>query len=493
MTPPGLLAVTKNLIALERGPEELLLANSFHMRPLYVARGKERVRRVLSGMATPLPLDDLTSACAGDADLIQLLRDYRILVDAAAEKERYDPCEIAATAAGPRRRDRMTVYLLLTESCNLGCIYCLNGAGTYQRNSRSMMSPETALRSVTACLEQLDAGGHLEVAFFGGEPLLNWPLAKEVIRLCENELASTHGDKKISYHITSNLTLCPADLVEQIKRHRITVMCDIDGPAAIHDRCRPDRRGAPTHARTVTTIRRLVDAGIPVALRATLTAVNQDHIVDIATHHKELGASNSAFVPVCPINSDRTFLPDELLPDPDTLIAGLAEVYRSGLWDTQHLFPFNQYLLKLRPGARQVTACAAPSGTTPVVRVNGDVYLCIYLVGQERYRFGTLGTAWDRRPLTEALAALHVDNDAACRACPWRYACGGGCPVMKLVPMAGLEQNPRAMEYGRRINCDFTRAVLAELFWDMADQARTSAAGGRRPAAQSPPEPARIC
>lgn len=487
----GVLKVTENLIALERGHNELLLVNSFYMRPLYVARGRERVRRVLSG-AKGSTLEGLESAFPRDAALIRMLRDHRILVDSSAEKERYDFSEIQA-AAVPRPRDRITVYLLLTEACNLGCIYCLNGAGTYLKSTRSMMSPEVARRSITACLEELSPGGRLEVAFFGGEPLLNWPLAREIIRLCENELKQKYDGKKITYHLTSNLTACPPDLIEQIKGHNITVMSDIDGPADIHDRSRPFMHGGPSHARTTETIRRLVGAGIPVALRATITSVNHDRIPEIAAHHKALGACNCALVPVSPLNSDREYLPKDLLPDPDKLTAGLLEVYRSGLWDKQKLFPFNQYLLKLRPGSRQITACAAPSGTTPVVRVNGDVYLCIYLVGQEKYRFGTLGSKWDRGPLEKTLLSLHIDNVEKCRSCPWRYACGGGCPVMNLAPMEEGERSAWAVEYGRRINCDFTRAILEELLWDVAGQVMAGIADGQEQLSGPAPERPLYC
>jgi uncharacterized protein len=294
MSPAGTLAVTRNLIDLERGSDELLLVNSFYMRPLYVARGKERVRRVLSAAAPGLTLEGLTSACPRDVDLIRMLRDHRILIDTAADKEGYDQSEIEAAAA-PRRLDRMTAYLLLTESCNLGCIYCLNGAASYQKHGLSKMSLEVALRSITTCLEQLSPGGALEVAFFGGEPLLNWPLLKEVMRCCETELQPRYSDKKITYHLTSNLTVGPKDLVEQIKGRNFTVMSDIDGPADIHDRC---------------------------------------------------------------------------------------------------------------------------------------------------------------------------------RACAWRYACGGGCPVMNLARLRGAESRPRVVDYSRRITCDLSRALLADSLWGLADQAR---------------------
>jgi uncharacterized protein len=91
------------------------------------------------------------------------------------------------------------------------------------------------------------------------------------------------------------------------------------------------------------------------------------------------------------------------------------------------------------------------------------------------------------------MLALHVDNLKECRACPWRYACGGGCPVMKLAPLAGVAKSPRAMEYGRRINCDLTRAVLEELLWEKADEVKTSVAQGPQPDSATLTERARFC
>ena len=487
------LQLTRNLIQLDRGSDELLLSNAFYMRPLYVAYGGRRIVELLSELPKGRTVEQLKSDFAADEKLIQLLRDHRILVDPLVEKEGYDPREIAGTATAPRKIDRMTVFLLLTEACNLGCIYCLNGAETYEKSGRSRMNPDVALRSITACLERLAPGGTLKVAFFGGEPLMNWPLLQEIVRRCESDIKLRYQDRHIAYHLTSNLTMCPPGLTDLLLRHRFTVMCDIDGPPEIHNRCRPYLKGRPSHARTAATIARLVDAGVPVALRATVTSINEDRIFDIAAHHKELGANTSAFVPVSPVNSDRQFLPRGLLPDPDKLAGRLAEVYRSGLWDKRALFPFNEYLLKLRPGAHQITACAAPSGTTPVVRTHGDVYFCIYLVGQEKYRFGSLGAEWDSRSMDAATAALHVDNVEGCRACPWRYACGGGCPVLNQVQFDAAEKNAEALEYGRKLNCDFTKAILTELLWDIADEAKTSTPSDTREGCPSLPEPARVC
>ena len=119
---PGPLHVTENLITLERGEDELLLVNSFSMRPMYVARGRGAVKGLLAE-ASGRTLEDLAAGHPQDAPLIRMLREHRLLLG-AEERERYTGQEIDAKAAEPARlKDKMTVFLLLTESCNQACIY----------------------------------------------------------------------------------------------------------------------------------------------------------------------------------------------------------------------------------------------------------------------------------------------------------------------------------------------------------------------------------
>jgi uncharacterized protein len=469
------LEVTKDLIALERG-DELLLANSFHLRPLYVARGKERIKRVLAAASEGRAAAELQAGLANDAALIRLLLDHHIFIDTSARRDEAPRAESAAEPVRPRPRSRITLYLLVGESCNLACIYCLNGPRTYRKDNRTRMSTAVAFRSVSRCLEELAPGGSAEVAFFGGEPLLHWPLIKKVIRHCEEELKPGHPDKRINYHLTSNLTLRPPDLVEWVSRHDLSVVCGVDGPPDIHDRCRPYPGRRPSHARTAETIRQLVEAGARVTLRATITSANHDRLAEVADHHGQLGARSSLFIPVRPVNSDQDFFPEEVLPDPDLVIAAALELRRRGRPGKANLFPFNDFAAHIRPGVRHVVACGAPFGTTYVVRTNGDVYPCIYLVGQAAYRLGNIAGALDRRPLDQILQTMHVDNREDCRACVWRYACGGGCTVMKLACSRGAENRPGVAHYSRRIMCDLSRALLADELWGLADRAQAGLA-----------------
>ena len=459
----------RNLIVLERGDEELLLVDSFHLRPLYVRRGGDRIKSILAAAAEDHPADWLKETFQDDGPLIDLLVSHGIVAarPPASRGGKTPAAEPKPAVAG--EKGRITLYLLLSESCNLRCIYCLNGPKTYLTSERGRMSAKVAFASIELCLRELRSGGVVEVAFFGGEPLLQWGLIKEIIGHCEERLKPAHPDKQIKYHLTSNLTLRPPDLPEWVTRHKISVLCGIDGPPEVHDRCRAHPGGGPSHAQSAETIRQLVDAGCRITLRATMTAVNHDCLAEVAAHHTELGASSSLFVPVRPLNSDQEFFPEEILPDPDKIIAAALELGRQGASGKTNLFPFNDFSAKVRPGVRHVVACGAPYGTTYVVRTSGDVYPCIYLVGRPEYRLGNVSGPLDYRPLEEMMRALHVDRRAQCGGCAWRYACGGGCPVMHMARV-GAETRPRVAEYCRAVTCDYSQAMLTAGLWDLANR-----------------------
>lgn len=467
------LALTRNLIMLEKGREELLLVNSFESLPLYIKKGREYIKNFLDAVKELGTVESINQAFPGDTELLDLLMNHRIVIHPGDESNRVDEADISFDKQAKDEKPGMSLYLLLSQSCNLGCIYCLNGRKTYKKDANLKMKEEVAYKSVERCLDSLSAGGKLEVVFFGGEPLLNWPLAKKIITYCENNLTERRKDKEIHYHITSNLTMLPKDLIEWAKRYNITFLCDIDGPADIHNECRPYKNGKASHDRTVKNIARLNRAGLKVALRSTLTRRNQGHMLEIAKHHKELGAIGCAFVPLNPVNSDEDILPETMMPSIKTMTKGLAKVYKSKVWEAKDLFPFNVYASHLHGGSRSVMGCGAPYGNTPVVDVNGDVYPCIYLVGIKRFYLGNILN--DNYPISKVLdwmmEFLHVDNVAECKECAWRYICGGGCPVGKLTVFENHLASRKTVQYCNGIRCDYTKKVIELLLWDLAKEA----------------------
>ena len=107
----------------------------------------------------------------------------------------------------------MHLTLHLTTACNMRCRYCY---------APPRPGPAMSRTTGLAALEfgaRMNPGRSCGIIFFGGEPLLRWPLIQEVIRRCQTELARERGDRRIAYHITSNLTVQPPDLTEVLKKH----------------------------------------------------------------------------------------------------------------------------------------------------------------------------------------------------------------------------------------------------------------------------------
>jgi uncharacterized protein len=366
------LKITDNLLMLERGRDEFILTDYVDLPALYVKKGKRYIKDFLKAVADLKTYKRTLEAFPHDADLLNTLLHHGIIVPHSFKRK---PLQ-NHSPDGPESHNKTSIslYLLISQSCNLGCIYCLNGKKTYQTDKTLKMTRDIAFRSIERCLVDLAPGGRLEVVFFGGEPMLNWPLAKETIAHCEDSLRVRHPEKDIRYHVTSNLSLLPGDVIDWARRFDVTFLCDLDGPAEVHDVCRPFKNGRPSHESTVRNVRRLIDAGLRVDLRATVTNLNQDRLLEIAEHHKQSGGASSAFIPVNPVNSDEDILAERLLPSPKKIASGLIEIYRSGVWKNGELHPFSLYAPRLRPGALTVLGCGLPCGNTPVVDVNGDVF-----------------------------------------------------------------------------------------------------------------------
>jgi len=482
------LNLATNLIALERGKEELLLVSGDHLRPVYFADGREYIKKFLAAIKELGGRIPLQEAFPHDRPLLDMLLAHGIVSEGDADNS---PIRDAAFRWSKGQQSGLTLYLLLSQSCNMGCVYCLNGIKSYQKNDRLMMPEEVAYRSLDRVFSLVDPGGTLKIILFGGEPLLNWPLGRKAILYCES-LKPRYKEVNIEYYITSNFSLLPSDLIYFVKEYRIGLLCDLDGPAPIHNRCRPFRNGRPSYDRIVRNVRTILDSGWPIQLRSTITAFNQDLMVDIARHHREIGADSISFVPVIPVNSDEEFVPETLLPSPSKLMQGLDEVFHNHIIDYESIFPFTTFTQHVAPMTWGVVGCGTPYGTTPVVDVRGDVYPCIYMMGIKRYFMGNVmdGSFPDLEGCRRMLDLIHVDLNDECRGCRWRYLCGGGCPVLRLTVLENPKASENVVNYCRAIYCDYSRKILELLLWRKAEEAvvrlgkeHPEAAGVSRPQA----------
>lgn len=465
---PKLWNVAGQVAHLQRDTEYILF-NAAQVNPAWFERGGAEVLALLERLRAGQPFFEHEVCSQGlSAELFSFLAHHHLIVPLAHEADSTSThrCRCRFMQDKPVQK---SLYLLLTHNCNQSCIYCYNGRQTYLGQPQRMMSREVAFRAIEQQLASLAGGGRLEIVFFGGEPLLNWPLARDILRHCEQVLKPRFPDKTLSSHFTTNLTLLPDDLIPMARDHGATFLVDVDGPADVHNRTRPFRDGTGSLATTVKHIGALAKAGLEVALRATVTRFNQDRMVEVTRLHRELGGNSSAFVPLNAVDSDGRIFTYDWCPEPQRYARGLRAIYHSGIWPLERLFPFNEFAGRLRPGYQNLHACGAPHGNTPVVTADGQIFSCIYLVNIPKFKLGHCfdeGPA-DRQVIEGMKEVVNINHRPTCSCCNLRHLCGGGCPVGLFSIADNPDAPPHVKVYTEKIACATARTVLEELMWDL--------------------------
>lgn len=476
---PKRIKKSKNVLILKDKKGRGVFVNTIKSKPLLIRKGLNYVNFFCQEADQIKDTSKLVEKYPKEKNLIQFLLAHDILID-ESDNERKSITQIIEREdysqlknQNRNARSEMSLYLLLSQSCNLKCIYCLNGQKTYQKTKSLMMPEVVAFRAIDVCLQSLSPGGRLEIVFFGGEPLLNWPLVKSCVAKCEKNFRKKYKDRQINYHLTTNLSIFPDDLTEWAVKHKFSFLVDIDGPAVYHNLLRPFPNKRPSHSIVSNNIKRLADKGFKVSLRATITSHNVNVMQEIAQHHLELGVNNTAFVALSPVNSDEFIMPQSWYPDPQKYINGLKKIFNNNLYSPENLFPINEYLRKIDLQTAHCIACGAPFGNTPTVAVNGDVYPCIYWVGISRLKMCNI---FDPFPFKDSMLTkkliheLHVDNIPQCRKCAWRYMCGGGCPVYRVLVYNNPYSHKETIKYVKDITCKTSKEMLSMLIWDRANK-----------------------
>jgi len=316
------------------------------------------------------------------------------------------------------------ISLNVSQACNLNCTYCQGDAGTYARPG--LMTEETAFRTVDWFLAQANEGVLLNMAFFGGEPLLNFPLIRKIVAYTDQR-AEDQG-KRIAYQLTTNGLLLDQSIFDFCKGHGIIPWISFDGPAAIHDANRPTRDGKGSHEALTRKIEPLL-AQIPETLgRATVR--NETSYEEVVVGLKAAGFSRY----LCGVTGpapfgDFSFRGEDVTPFSNRVpfLRRCAEDMVGSVKD--RTFPpqtsteLDEFLRALVFRTRKFFACKAGWGCLAVDR-DGGLFPCSSLVGISELRQGHVESGGFER---EAYLGRTVRSLTPCAGCWARYFCGGGC------------------------------------------------------------------
>ncbi|MBE7025343.1 MAG: thioether cross-link-forming SCIFF peptide maturase [Ruminococcaceae bacterium] len=316
--------------------------------------------------------------------------------------------------------------LHIAHTCNLNCAYCFASQGNYH-GERSVMSFEVGKQALDFLIENSGTRRNLEVDFFGGEPLMNFDVVKQLVAYARS--IEKEKNKNFRFTLTTNGLLIDDDVIDFANREMSNVVLSLDGRKEVHDRYRVDYAGNGSWERIVPKFRKLVEArgGKNYYMRGTFTHENPDFLQDILTM-LDLGFTELSMEPVVCAAGDPAALTEEDLPIVLEQYEKLAELMLERDREGKP-FTFYHYMIDLAGGPciyKRISGCG--SGTEYMaVTPWGDLYPCHQFVGEEAFRLGDIWKGVTNPAVQESFRECNVYARPDCRDCWARLYCSGGC------------------------------------------------------------------
>ena len=358
-------------------------------------------------------------------DIVECWDEMQELI-AAEELFTKDSYEPYITDFAKRPTVVKALCLHIAHDCNLACQYCFAEEGEYH-GKRELMSYEVGKKALDFLVANSGNRRNLEVDFFGGEPLMNFQVVKDLVAYGRS-LEKEH-DKNFRFTLTTNGVLLDDDIMEFANKEMGNVVLSIDGRKEVHDRMRPFRKGAGSYDLIVPKFQKFAESRHQdkYYVRGTFTHNNLDFSKDVL-HLADLGFKQISVEPVVAQDTDSYAIREEDLPQLMEEYENLAleMVRRHG---TEEDFNFFHFMIDLEGGpcvAKRLSGCG--SGTEYLaVTPTGDLYPCHQFVGNTDFLMGNVDDGVVNTELRDEFKSCNVYAKEKCRECFARFYCSGGC------------------------------------------------------------------
>ncbi len=314
----------------------------------------------------------------------------------------------------------------IAHTCNLNCSYCFASQGKYH-GERALMSYEVGKQALDFLVANSGTRRNLEVDFFGGEPLMNFDVVKQLVAYARS-IEKEHN-KNFRFTLTTNGMLIDNDVIDFANKEMSNVVLSLDGRKEIHDRYRVDYSGNGSWERIVPKFQKLVEArgGKDYYMRGTFTHANPDFLNDIQ-QMLDLGFSELSMEPVVCAPGDPSELTAEDMDIVKDQYEKLAELMLKHDKEGKP-FTFYHYMIDLTGGPciyKRISGCG--SGTEYMaVTPTGELYPCHQFVGEEKFKLGDIWNGVTNTAIQGEFAECNVYSRNECRDCWAKLYCSGGC------------------------------------------------------------------
>lgn len=358
-------------------------------------------------------------------DVFECIEDVKALEE---KGKLYTPDTYEDMAFDFKNRNTVIKALCLhvAHTCNLNCEYCFASQGKYH-GERALMSLETGKRALDFLIENSGTRRNLEVDFFGGEPLMNLEVVKELVAYAR-DIEKIHN-KNFRFTLTTNGILIDDDVIDFCNKEMSNVVLSLDGRKEVHDRLRKDYQGRGSYDIIVPKfqefVRRRGDKSYYI--RGTFTHANTDFTNDIF-HMADLGFKELSMEPVVCAPDDKSALTKEDLP----LLFEQYEILAKEMLKRQkegNGFTFYHYMLDLTHGPciyKRISGCG--SGTEYMaVTPSGELYPCHQFVGDKKYLLGNIYDGVTNKEIQNEFKLCNAYARKECADCWAKLYCSGGC------------------------------------------------------------------
>jgi len=315
--------------------------------------------------------------------------------------------------------------LNIAHDCNLRCKYCFASTGDFGKG-RKLMSFETGKHAIDFLLENSGDRPNLELDFFGGEPLMNFDVVKQIVKYARSREAEF--GKKFRFTITTNGLLLDDDKIDFINKEMSNVVLSIDGRKEVNDYFRVRVDGTGCYDKILPMFKKLV-AGRgdkEYYVRGTFTNRNLDFSEDVFSLYNE-GFDRLYVEPVVG-DSDEYALTEKDLPtvfkEYENLANRIIENEKKG-----GKFNFFHFMLDLDQGPcaiKRLRGCGCGNDYVAITP-DGDIYPCHQFVGIDEYKMGNIDEGTFNQEMKADFAKAHVYSKEECTKCWAKFYCSGGC------------------------------------------------------------------
>lgn len=367
-----------------------------------------------------------------------------------------------------KKRDSVikAMCLHVAHTCNLNCEYCFAGQGRYHGKD-AIMSFEVGKKALDFLVENSGSRHNLEVDFFGGEPLVNFNVVKELVKYARS--IEKEKNKHFRFTLTTNGVLLNDDVIDFLNKEMDNVVLSLDGRKEVNDLKRKRLDGKGSYDIIVPHFQNFVKkrGNKEYYMRGTFTRNNLDFTNDIF-HMLDLGFTELSMEPVVSKPDTDYALREE---DLDKIYEQYEILAKEMIKRRRECNPFTfyHYMIDLTGGPciyKRITGCG--SGTEYLaVSPNGDFYPCHQFVGEKEFLMGNVNEGITNTKLRDEFKLCNVYSRKECENCWAKLYCSGGCSANSYHTTGSIQG---VYEYGcklfrKRIEC----AIMVKIAEAMDD------------------------